>query len=409
MTTISHYLSGSGASQPEHPVLHGDISAEGEDHSGVTEVHHTLGIIPPGLAEQHAALHVMPQVYHADNGIDGIPGGLEALPLPNDGEEIRKRAIEERDHQQDGNSSNSNSSSSDEIGTTPWQIGGVTVVTSGGGNGDLLDIILQAINRDARDTQIDSSFNNITINSDQKQAGIEAKLENLRSKLSSQETSIALQVMTWIGLIVGAIAAALTLGAMSGPLALIAGVVSLVAVAYAIGQQIAAEVDSSYYPGKEWAMLAELCGMDPDKAREFGTIFNTVLQTFLALVGALAGIGAAMGIGARAADAVGDLGTLGKNMTQLARMGEIGSTATDMASSGTGIADSSIGLFNGLLDVDSQKIEALLERLGMTGEQFIAFLQNLMAFLNDLSAKGKEMIEHFFASLQHLAKAPHMV
>ncbi len=407
MTAISHYFSGS--SQPEPQALHGEMPVEGEEHSGVAEVHHALGVIAPGLAEQHAAFHVLPQIDHGDNGIDGIPGGLEALPTPNDGEEIRRRAIEERDHQEGDNSSNSNSSSSDDIGTTPWQIGGVTVVTSGGGGGDLLDLIVKAIDRETRDANINSSLNNININSDQKQEALDQKLKNLQDKLSSQETSILLKVFTWIALAVGAIAAALTLGAMTGPLAMLAGVLSLVMAAYAICQQIVAEVDPSYYPGKEFAMIAEKCGMDPEKAKEFAMIFNTVLQVALSLLGALAGIGAAMGIGARAADSMLDLGKFGKNMTNFARAGEIGSTAADGATSATGIADSGIGIFNGLLDVDSQKLQAVLERLGMTGEQLIALLQQLMQFLNDLTAKGKDMIDSHFSSLQKICQRPQMV
>ncbi len=408
MTTITHYFSGS--SQPEPHALHGEMPVEGEEHSGVIETHHPLSAIPPGVAEQHAALHVLPQVDHEDNSIDSIPGGFEALPPPNDGEEIRKRAFEEKDHQGDGNASNSNSSSSDDIDASDrWNIGGVTIINSGGGDGNLLDILVDAINRETREANIDRSINDINTNSDRKQDAIQEKLENLKEKLSSQETSLALKVMTWVGLIVGAIAAALTLGAMTGPLALIAGVVSLVAVAYAIGQQIASEVDPNYYPGKEWAMVGEACGMSPEDAEQFGKIFNTALQTFLALVGALAGIGAAMGIGARAADSALDLGRLGANMTKIAKTGEIGSTATDMASSGTSIADSSIGLHNGMLDVDNQMLQALLERLGMNGEQLLKHLQRLLQFLNDLSAKAKEIIESFFNSLQQLSKAPQMV
>ncbi len=407
MTTITHYFSGS--SQPEPHALHGEMPVEGEEHSGVIETHHPLSAIPPGVAEQHAALHVLPQVDHEDNSIDSIPGGVEALPPPIDGEEIRKRAIEEKDHQGDDNASNSNNSSSDDIDTDRWQIGGVTVITNGGGDDNLLDILVQAINRETRESQLDSSLTNIDVNSNQKQARIQEKLDNLKAKLSSQETSLALKIFTWLGLIVGAIAAALTLGAMSGPLALVAGIIGLAAAAYAIGQQVAAEIDPNYYPGKEFAYLAEACGMSAEDAERFAVIFNTVLQTVLALLGALAGIGAAMGIGARAADAMTDLGQLGKNMTQFARMGEMTSTATDMGSAGTGIADSSVGLHNGLLDADSQKLQAELERLGMSGEQLIMFLQRLMEFLNDLSAQAKDIIEHFFESLQHLAQRPQLV
>ncbi len=408
MTTIAQYLT-----TPSHG---GEGAFGGAEVLDVAEGHEgqveglgelsTIGILPPGSAEADAALHIMPAFSETDDSFDSFVGGVEALPPPTDAEELRRMVNEQQHGDNSGGDSSSSSSSDAETSGLPAGVQGTTIFTGGGGGADFLQIIFDAINQQTRRAQLDEAITRVTVNGERVERGLDDKLKNLEKKLNGSDASLAGKVLMWMAMIVGAIVSAISLGLMTGPMAMIAGVIGLVLAVYTIAQQIAVEVtEGAYYPGMEWALAAEAFGMDPEQARQFGEVFNAVIMVVLSILSAALGLGAAFGVGKGATD----LAKLSSNMARVAQFGEGASAVTEAGSSASGLATSGISMHNGLIDVDNTRLQAWIEQLGMTKEELIAFVQQLLNTLNKMTELGQEMMEHFFESLQSMTQRPHMV
>lgn len=379
---------------------------------------------PQTTSPSSSAPQVLPMAPSSELGLESAsPPGSEALPEGNQ-ESLNMLMQSVNDVRKDSGRGHSGGGNSDNSGhpetsgdTAPLQSqSSVDGSSSASSEADIIreDVsgfmqhILQILQYDTKRENINSSINQLHTDSNQFQRKMEEKLQMLEDKISGTDARLASKILTWVTLIVGAVVSAVSLGTLTGPMALLAGVIGLTVAAYSISQQAASEAtDGQYTIGQEWTMLLEACGVDPAEAEQIGPILNTTLTTVLSLFGAGFGIGAAVSSSSKAASTA--VSTMGTRMARIGFGGEVTSVFTDGSSSASAISVSGIDLKNGLTDAEVKLLDACLQKMGLNRDKLISYLQSMMQGLDSQADTVMQIFMSWQQTNSTIARTPTMM
>ena len=265
-------------------------------------------------------------------------------------------------------------------------------------------MVLDLLDYATKKSQTERSITQLQSDSAQFQSTMAEKLAKLEEKIDGQDARIASKVFTWLALALGALVSAFTLGTLTGPMAMIAGAIGMAVAVYSLAQQVATEAtDGAYVVGQEWVMMLEACGVSEEEAQRIGPILNGVIMATLSLVGGGMGVYAAFKAGAGAATRFA--GDWGVKLAKIGYGGEVASTVADMGTGASGIAVSSIDLENGLTDAEVQLLDAALKQIGITRDQLVQFIQQMMENLEQLTSAVLAIMDNWKQTNHLLAQA----
>ncbi|OBQ45940.1 type III secretion system translocon subunit SctE [Halodesulfovibrio spirochaetisodalis] len=261
-----------------------------------------------------------------------------------------------------------------------------------------LQTLIDAISEKTRRSEIAASMDQVKSNGKQRMDMLNKRVKELEKAAEKAEKdrnmSPFLKALKWIGMILGAIVAAVAVVATGGAAsAVLAGVVAGIALIDGIVSEASG---GKYSLGAGVTELLKVCGVPDNIANLLGPILVGVAMIAASIGGAAAGVIASKAvetsakISAKVAQAL-------QNITKWASLAQ---GALSVSSGAAGIANTWNKYEAALAKIATIKIDALLERLKAVDEQQIDHINKMMEVLNDNVKGVKGIVEKSNESMQ---------